>query len=311
MSEIQSFWWESQAAACEDIILSVDGLSALENDHNNQIIEIYSDCQKKREEIKQENNNRESLYSNDEIQKPKDDSPEPKPKNYSPKMYADSVDTNSNMQLIIETINTPQMEKFIDELIHAHIVWIQYYNQWRKKISSDNIDTIKTNLKTLIIATIETESDWRAHVSNSQWSSALWLGQILWGNWKYKIDSKWNRYYATSSLETFINNIIRSWIELDFLPNKIISQPSEIQATDFNVTQQIQIIMASIISHHKQNIWDNGIKRGIQEYLWLAFNEWNTWAMQKIYFDFWHTKVNWVTKDRFTRKLNKYLAKNV
>lgn len=150
MSEIQSFWWESQAAACEDIILSVDGLSALENDHNNQIIEIYSACQKKREEIKQENDDWESLYSNDEIQKPKDDSPEPKPKNYSPQMYADTWETNrskindwSHLTQLYDSVDAKRIsladfkQKLNISYIHAFRSEIQS-QLWQKGVENIN-----------------------------------------------------------------------------------------------------------------------------------------------------------------------------
>lgn len=219
---------------------------------------------------------------------------------------------NNHMSTILEILALPETSKIIG-LVLDELVWLEVNFKWKKIVFTkeyikENRKVLEENFKKMMAFIVDVESNGNPKVSNMQWSSAMWLGQWLVWNGRWKTEKGWKKTRLTSSFETSLNSVISKYWnnklvkkELPFLPQKTILSKTDMSPVELSPKEQLYLLMLDITSNTKKS--NNGSK--VDDFLWLALL-WNTWWVKEIYNIFHHTKPDKRTKILVTQEFKKY-----
>jgi len=205
--------------------------------------------------------------------------------------------------------NNPQLlDMVINQLKWTTSYWINKKITFTKEYIQKNKHTLRKNLIELILFILFLESKANPIVRNQQWSSALGLWQWLTTNW-------WKDKWDTSSFQTSLNQIWKSYPQnisqfIKWFPTNKVDKYYTKLPIEFSWQDQIKILLLELGTDKKIVVKRKKEKqvKTLKEFLWLALTG-NGWAKQKIYELFHHTKPNKKTKRLILNTAKRYFNK--
>ena len=175
-------------------------------------------------------------------------------------------DVMERKKIVEEFLDSLEMKKYytlvLKKLENKSVrVWTKKV-VFTKQFIEKNKDKLISNLKNFILFIISVESDFNPLNKNNS-SSAQGLAQWLVNNGSLKIDKKWHKYRWTSSWETTLNMIIKSYSKDKNYKKLIQSIIPVTHIISSKVTSNITEKTKSKLSKDKYPItlsWENQIK---------------------------------------------------